>query len=99
MTMVDDMINTVRAAFTPDADAATKRRAAGILRGLLGMLEPTGVTAARGTEAPAAPTASATPRADLLTTIVEYVRPHLPPEAFAEMPRFRVPLIDLARHR
>jgi hypothetical protein len=95
--MVDEMINTVRAALTPGADAATKEKAAAILRAALGMLE-SGADGAGGAGAPMAIAAPTVPTApDLLTTIIEYVRPHLPPEALAEMPRFRVPLIDLTR--
>jgi len=100
--MVDEMINTVRAAFAPGADAATKQQAAAILRGLLGMLESgsggASTLASRLTagSAPVAPPAA--PMAtDLLTAIVELVRPHLPAEALAQMPRFRVPLIDFVR--
>jgi hypothetical protein len=94
MTMVEEMIKTVRAALEPGADAATKQQAAAILRGVLGMLEA-------GTPA-APPTASldASSRApDLLGRIVEYVRPYLPEEALQQMPRFRVPFVDLPRGR
>jgi hypothetical protein len=90
MNMVDEMIETVRAAFAPEADAAAKQRAASVLRGLLGVLDggiPSATTAA--VQAP-----SDLPRMDLLTAIVEYVRPHLPEEALAQMPRLRMPLID-----
>ena len=85
--MVDEMIGTVRAAFAPGADAATKQQAAAILRGLLGMLESGGATA------PAASSPPAPPAPDVLAAIVENIRPLLPPETLANMPRFKVPLI------
>ncbi len=88
--MIEDMINTVKAALAPGADAGTKQQAAGILRGLLAMLE-SGAGATVGGPVQAPPTLGT----DLLTAIVEYVRPHLPPEALAQMPRFRVPMINL----
>jgi hypothetical protein len=89
--MVDEMISTVRAAFAPNADPQTKQQAAAILRGLLAMLEP-------GASASAAPPAGAlaapaTAPPDVLAAIVESVRPLLPPETLAKMPRFRVPFI------
>jgi molybdopterin-guanine dinucleotide biosynthesis protein A len=89
--MMDEMINTVKAALAPGADADTKRQAAGILRGLLAMLESGGGVAVGAVAAVQAPTLGT----DLLAAIVEYVRPHLPPEALAQMPRFRVPMINL----
>jgi hypothetical protein len=95
MTMVDEMIKTVRAALEPGADAATKQQAAAILRGVLGMLEG-------GGESPPSmpPTAAApTPDADLLSRIIEYVRPYVPEDAFEQMPRFRVPIVNLPRDR
>ena len=94
--MVDEMINTVRAALAPGADAATKEKAASILRAALGMLESGAGGAQVDGPTATAPSAVA-PAPDLLTMIVESVRPHLPPEALAEMTRFRVPLIDLTR--
>jgi hypothetical protein len=86
MTMIDEMIGTVRAAFSPGADAATKQQAASILRGLLTMLEgQSGAGPEGATAAPVAP--------DLLATIVENLRQFLPPDALTGMPRFRVPFI------
>ena len=89
--MVEEMIETVRAAFAADADAATKQRAVSILRGLLGVLEG-GAPSAAGASPPAQSEPPA--RVDLLTAIVDYVRPHLPEEAFAQMPRLRLPFVD-----
>jgi hypothetical protein len=89
--MIDEMIEKVRAAFEPGADVATKQQAAAILRGVLGMLEQGSQPAATG-GAPTSPVET-----DLLGRIVEYVRPYLPEEALQQMPRFRVPLIDLNR--
>ena len=97
--MVNDMIETVRAALEPGADPETRTKAASILRGLLKVIEPDG---SRASPPPVpsepAPTADARlPAApDLLTAIVEKVRPLLPPETLADMPRFRVPLIDFS---
>ncbi len=95
--MVDEMIETVRAAFAPGADAATKQRAASILRGLIGVLEAgvVGVPAEQpGPFSTPAPQPERPGGADVLTAIVEYVRPHLPEDALAQMPRLRMPLID-----
>jgi|CXWL01.1.fsa_nt_gi hypothetical protein len=89
--MVDAMIDKVKAAFAPGADAATKQQAATILRGLLSMLEsgvqPTAIVPG------VAPASSGPP--DVLTAIVESLRPFLPPEAAANLPRFRVPMIKM----
>ncbi len=95
--MIEEMINTVKAALAPGADVATKQQAAGILRALLGTLESGGGGAvAPASSVSAMPSAHVPPPGtDLLTAIVEYVRPHLPPEALAHIPRFRVPLIKL----
>jgi hypothetical protein len=95
--MIEEMISTVKAAVAPGADAATKQQAAGILRGLLAMLESGGLGASGPASAVGASPNPQTPQIgnDLLTAIVEYVRPHLPPEALAQMPRFRVPLINM----
>jgi hypothetical protein len=93
--MVDEMIDTVKAALTPGADEATKQKAAAILRGVLTMLDPGGAQAATSSSVPLAAQATAAPALpDLLSAIVERVRPLLPAEALADMPRFRVPLID-----
>jgi hypothetical protein len=99
--MIEEMISTVKAALAPGADAATKQQAAGILRGLLGMLESGGPSASGVPAGSVGPAPNAQPYpagTDLLAAIVEYVRPHLPAEAVAQMeqmPRFRVPLVNL----
>ena len=50
--MVDEMIEMVRAAFAPGADAATKQRAAAIRRRLIRVLEPESAGAPIVTAAP-----------------------------------------------
>src|SRR6266542_5260969 len=97
--MVDEMIQTVRAALMPGADAETRRQGAAILRRALSLLERPDAT-----QAPAAPpsiSSEATPPPnhhgpppDLLTWIVERLRPLLPPETTATIAGVRIPMID-----
>jgi hypothetical protein len=95
--VIDEMVDTVRAALTPGADPATRQRAAAILRGLLTMLE--GGTAAAGAqetspatggkvEAPPVPQAT-----DWFGAFIDQLRPFLPAEALPNPPAFRVPMI------
>ena len=94
--MFDDMIATVRAALSPGADAATKQRAAVILRGVVSMLEadPSPVDAAT---APAAAVAAAAPVPDVLGVLIEAVRQRLPPGAVVDVPRFQIPIVRAPR--
>lgn len=94
MINADEMIETVRAGFAPEADAAAKQRAAAVLRAALAFLEPTATPAPSTAPAPAAPTPSA---ADLLAAVIDRFKPFLPAEAAAGMPRLSIPLVPVAR--
>lgn len=93
MGNLDEMIQIVRAALEPGADAATKQRAATILRSALTVLEV----------APGAPLAAAAPPAggagigDLLGALVEKLRPLLPPGAEPEIPRLAIPFVPVGK--
>jgi hypothetical protein len=94
MTMdnIDQLMATVRAAFAPDADAATKHQAAAILRSALAVLD-----ASPGAPlAPSAP-APATAAPDVLGLIVERFRPLLPTDVASTIPRLNLPMVPLSR--
>jgi hypothetical protein len=95
MMNVDEMIGIVRAAFEANADAATKQRAAQVLRAALMLVDP-GSGDASGGAAPAALPALSAP-AELLGSIVERFKPYLPPDLSVAMPRLNIPLVAIAR--
>lgn len=106
---MNQLIETVRAALLPGADAETKARAAAILRSVLATLEAdaatppqrSGVTVTAETEsgdvtpiAAPSPTAGA---ATILDTLLERLRVYLPEHGLEAAPRLRVPLIRVPR--
>ena len=91
--MVDEMINTVRAAFAPGADAATKQQASTVLRGLAAALEGGSTLPTDATQA-APPGNEPVKPPDLLTLILDQLRPHLPTETKVTSP-LRIPIIRI----
>jgi hypothetical protein len=91
----DEMINIVRAALAPGADAATKQQAGVVLRALLAAIETSPGASLAGTVAVApigVPSA-----ADIFGAIVEKLRPHLPADAPTTIPRLNIPLVPLPK--
>jgi hypothetical protein len=96
----DEMIEAVRAALAPGADDESRRRGAAILRGVLAVLEPPAPTASvvgastpPGGAAPVAP-AHQGPPPDLLTWLVDRLRPLVPPDALKTVPGLHIPMVD-----
>lgn len=93
MGNMDEMIQIVRAALDPGADAATRQRAATILRSVLAVLET-----APG--APLVPPSVAPPAgggADLLGALIEKFRTFLPPGMETQIPRLAIPLVPVGK--
>lgn len=100
---MDEMIETVRAALLPDADEATKARAATIVRSVLALLEPIHsgpdtVASSPGdtrsgdvTEVVASVTRNSTDT--VLDFILERLRAYLPREEAASLAAFQVRFI------
>ena len=89
------IVDALRAAFAPGADAVTKEGAAGILRALLATLEAT-------PGAPLLPSTSGSPgtpaaQPDLLGALVEKFRAYLPADAALTIPRLNIPLVTVPK--
>jgi hypothetical protein len=83
----------VRAAFAPGADAATKQQAVTLLRALVRALEP-GSTLPSDAGRPAPLQTEPAKPPDLLSLILDQLRPHLPPTTEVT-PRLNIPIIRI----